>query len=627
MRSPLQFTGEAPWRESVNRVLLLEDNPADADLTRERLTDLPGHEFAVSHVSTLEAGIAALTATDDAFDVVIIDLDLPDSSGIETLTRMRAVAADLPIVVFSGRSERRLAEELLAAGADEVLHKNEPASRMLARTVLASLDRLRAEARHRRMEQLVLQSPDGVLVTDRAGRVLFANAAAQQLFGKPEAQLVGQSLGFAFEDGQTFEIDVTRAGDQRAAELRVVACRWQDTDGFLATIRDVTERNRMAEVLRHRQKLEAIGQLAGGVAHDFNNLLTVIMTRADFAGDHAEPDSELFQHIDGIRRASQRAATLTRQLLTFARRQSGEAVVIDINEVVRNWQKLVGRVIGEHIQVEMRFDPDVPHICADPDQIGQALTNLSLNARDAMPTGGRLTVSTARCELGTAAAAELGLAAGVYARLSVRDTGHGMVADVRERIFEPFFTTKKDHGTGLGLAMVHGIVTQAGGRIRVESAPGQGSTFELFLPRAAGAGLAASTPATQEKLTGHERVLLVEDEPDVRDVTASLLQRFGYVVTSTPDAVSALDAFRAAITPFDLVLTDIVMPGMSGWELFERVRAESATQRVLFMSGYSDEVLADHGVVKSSIPLLAKPFTSNELARAVRRTLDGHDRP
>ena len=626
MRSRLQFTGEASPRESVYRVLLLEDNPGDAELTRERLTGVPGHEFDVTHVTTLAAGLDLLTSALVPFDVVVVDLDLPDSVGLDTLTRVRTVADDLPVVVFSGRSDRSLHDQLLSAGADDVLHKDEPASRLLARAVLYSLERIRADARRKRMEQLVLESPDGVLVTDKAGRVLFANQAAQELFGQPESALVGASLGFAFEDGRTFEIDIHSGAERRAAEVRVVDCQWQQTDGFLATIRDITERNRMAEILRHRQKLEAIGQLAGGVAHDFNNLLTVIMSRVDFAMDTIDPSNQAYAQVDGIRLASQRAAALTRQLLTFARRQSGEAEVIDLNDVVRNMQHMLGRLIGEHIEVELALDPDLPPVLADPDQIGQALTNLSLNARDAMPAGGRLRVATAAVDLTASSAAEIGLQPGAHVRLTIADTGHGIRPEIRERIFEPFFTTKNEHGTGLGLSMVHGIVTQAGGHIRVHSLPGEGATFEILLPASRAGDSRVFDDRGGEVLSGHERILLVEDEPEVRDVAASMLKKFGYRVVVAADGASALELWRNATEPFDLVLSDIVMPGMSGWELGQRLRELGPWQRILFMSGYSDEVLSDHGVRESSIALLPKPFTTNELARAVRRILGGHDR-
>ena len=616
-------TTEGAQPETAYRVLLIEDDPGDADLTRERLSDVPGHVFSVEHVATLDAAVQVLTDGVQAFDVVVVDLNLPDSRGIDTLARVRTVAAHVPVIVLSGLGAPELREQALRAGAADVLHKDEPASKLLARAVLYSLERIRAEAGRQRIERLILESPDGVIVTDKGGRVLFVNQAAEALFGRPEQSFVGELLGFSIQDGQTLEIEVLRGQERRAAELRVAECMWQETEGFLATIRDVTDRNRMSEHLRHKQKLEAIGQLAGGVAHDFNNLLTVILSRADFAIDGVDATSEAHAQLEGIRRASRRAATLTRQLLTFARRQAHASAVVDLNEIVRNMQHMLGRLIGEHIDVRLTFDPDLPAILADPDQIGQALTNLSLNARDAMPSGGRLSVSTAVVTLEESDARALGLMPGRFVRLTVADTGHGIPESIRDRIFEPFFTTKKERGTGLGLSMVHGIVTQAGGQIRVISEPDTGATFEIFLPPAAADDVAAPDPAGAEALVGDERILLVEDEPDVREVAAAMLARNGYDVVPVPDGAAALEVWRTAIEPFALVLTDIVMPGISGWELGEQIKALSPDQRVLFMSGYSDEVLADHGVVESSIPLLQKPFTSADLARAVRRSLGG----
>jgi hypothetical protein len=284
---------------------------------------------------------------------------------------------------------------------------------------------------------------------------------------------------------------------------------------------------------------------------------------------------------------------------------------------------MLERLIGEHVLIVRNLDPKPPHVLVDPDQLSQVLTNLVVNARDAMPRGGTITIRTSSTILDDAAAVFWGLAAGRYVVLSVRDTGEGMTRDVKEHAFEPFYSTKKERGTGLGLSMVHGIVTQNGGQIKADSEPGVGTTFTVLLPVAAGPlGRSRQARTSLDALAGTERILLVEDEASVRSVASDILTKSGYAVTSVDSGEAALELWLARPAPFDLVLTDVVMPGMTGWALGEQLHAHAPTQKIIYMSGYSHEVLAQHGASTSSFMLLQKPFTKMDLLRTVRHTLD-----
>jgi signal transduction histidine kinase/ActR/RegA family two-component response regulator len=393
--------------------------------------------------------------------------------------------------------------------------------------------------------------------------------------------------------------------------------------------RDVAERTRELETAQQRlaqsQKLEAIGRLAGGIAHDFNNLLTVIAGRSAVLIDQLGPEDGRGRHAALIHQSAERAAALTRQLLAFGRRQILQPTTLDLNAVAGQLEPLLRRLIGENIDLRVSLDPALGPVRADASQIEQVIMNLVVNARDAMPGGGQLTLTTADTELDEAYARRtLGVVAGPHVLLSVTDTGTGMDADTRARIFEPFFTTKEPGlGTGLGLATVYGIVKQSGGHISVYSEPGRGTTFKVFLPRVAAEPAAVPVPARNEAPAGgHETILLVEDEPEVRALAREILERLGYAVLAAghPGEVAALLSGRRA--PIDLLLTDVVMPHMSGRELADIVLRGYPEMRVLYMSGYTDDAIVHHGVLDPGTAFLPKPFSARTLAAKVREVLD-----
>ena len=390
--------------------------------------------------------------------------------------------------------------------------------------------------------------------------------------------------------------------------------------------RDVTARVHLEEQLRNAQQLEAIGRLAGGVAHDFNNILSIIMGHGELLKSTVAENDRARSGLEQIRRAAERAASLTQQLLAFSRKQVLQPKVLDLNESVADVQKMLSRVIGEDIELIASLHPSLAPVKADPGQIEQVLMNLAVNARDAMPQGGKLTMETSNVELATDAARDLQLPPGRYVRLRVIDGGHGMDSETLTHIFEPFFTTKPTgKGTGLGLATVYGIVKQSGGGIQVQSQPGTGTEFSVFLPAAS-----EVVPKPQERVGpeiiagGAETILIVEDEPDLRELTRVFLEAYGYKVLLSSGAEEALRIAETFPQPINLVLTDVIMPGMSGRQLAERVVSRRPETRIMYMTGYTDDMVVQYKVLEPGVHLLQKPFSKRDLALKVRTALDGN---
>jgi nitrogen-specific signal transduction histidine kinase/ActR/RegA family two-component response regulator len=380
------------------------------------------------------------------------------------------------------------------------------------------------------------------------------------------------------------------------------------------------------EQLRHAQKMEAIGRLAGGVAHDFNNLLTAIMGYTDLLSEHLDETTDAHRDVGEIRKAADRGAALTRQLLAFSRKQFLTPTVLDLNDTVSGLRQMLPRAIGEHIRTHIRLAPDLARVKADVSRMEQVLVNLALNARDAMPEGGDLMIETSNVTLTEPRlrAEGLGLRPGFYVMLAIADTGVGMDPSTRQRAFEPFFTTKpQGKGTGLGLATVYGIVDQSGGGVSLETGIGAGTTVRIYLPTTT----AVESPRVMEvarsaRDAGTETVLLVEDNEAVRDLTGKALRRRGYRVFEARDAEGALHWMQNGGIRPHLLLTDIVMPGVSGPNLAARLLQLNPTMRVLYMSGYTEDAAAVHGNFWAGVPLLQKPFTPAALAERVRLALD-----
>jgi PAS domain S-box-containing protein len=400
-------------------------------------------------------------------------------------------------------------------------------------------------------------------------------------------------------------------------------------DMVLLSTRDVTDRKRLEAELRQAQKMEAVGQLAAGVAHDFNNLLTVINGYGEILQDTLPAGSQERDLAAEMVRAGERAAGLTRQLLAFSRQTVIAPRVLDVNTVVADVEKMLRRVIGEDVRLATSLQPGLGSVRADPGQLEQVLLNLAVNARDAMPTGGRLTISTREVFLDEDyARAHRDAHPGQYVQLSVADSGHGMDDATRARLFEPFFTTKgPGKGTGLGLATVYGIVTQAGGLVTVDSAPGAGATFRVHLPVAEDTARPEESQAGISTTPGTECVLVVEDEPAVRALARQVLESYGYTTLVAGDGQEAVRVCADHYGPIHLLVTDVVMPGAGGRVLAERLRTLRPGMRVLFMSGYTDDAVVRHGVQHAEVHFLQKPFRAAALARKVREVLDADAMP
>ncbi|MCM3871113.1 MAG: PAS domain S-box protein [Pyrinomonadaceae bacterium] len=432
-------------------------------------------------------------------------------------------------------------------------------------------------------------------------------------------KLAGQSI-------TAYELEiVAKDGSRIAVEVNTsLVFRDGVAIGVQGIARDVTERKQLEEQLRQSHKMDAIGQLAGGVAHDFNNLLTVIGGYSSILLGKLPPESPHRASIEEIKKASDRASSLTRQLLAFSRKQILQPKVLDLNTVVSDLDKMLRRLISEDIDLLTITDPGLAKVKADPGQIEQVLLNLVVNARDAMPEGGKLTIETSNAVLSKDYARLHGVPAGPYIMLAVSDTGCGMDAATKKRIFEPFFTTKKaGKGTGLGLATLYGIVTQSGGNVWVYSELGHGTTFKIYLPQADDFEDTGESLRIRPTPKGTETVLLVEDEEQVRAILKQILENQGYRVLSASNGEEALTISQGT-EDIQLMITDVVMPVMSGRELAEKVVAERPSLRVLYMSGYTDDAIVRHGLLDDKLNFIQKPFDSATVARKVREVLDSH---
>jgi len=648
------------------RVLIVDDERAN----RQLLEVMLGPEgFTLLSAASGEEALAMVASQPP--DLILLDIMMPGMDGYEVVSRLKADPGtrNVPVIMVSALDDRPARMIGLQAGAEDFLTKPVDRAELCAR--VRNLLRLKAYADYHDHYSQLLEgevevrttalieseslyretfdaAPVGIVHMGLTGEWLRVNQRLCEILGYSCEELIGtraqvlvQSDTAAVEAEAVAEIVKTgsahyvieekryRRHDGSAVWARVTMSLHRDGDGrpqhCIAVIEDITERRALEAQFRQANKMDAIGQLASGVAHDFNNLLTVILGFAGFVRDDAVADNRHCRDIDEITKAAQRAAGLTKQLLAFSRQQVLNAEPLDVNQLITDMIGMLGRLIGENIHVSLALAPDLSSVLADRSQLEQVVMNLVVNARDAMPNGGSVTIETADVDLENSSFHEEAIMRGPYVMLAVTDTGTGMSAETRRHLFEPFFTTKDlGKGTGLGLSTTYGIVKQSKGYIWVYSEPGKGTTFKVYLPRASagaqvhGHPMTTSAPVEQSDVT----VLLVEDEPSVRDFTKRLLEKSGYLVLEASSGPEAEDLFTSSGGAIDLLLTDMIMPGYGGLELLTRLQMKMPELRVLFMSGYTERTAAHKAGIDRGLPFLQKPFTAADLRQRVREALD-----
>jgi two-component system cell cycle sensor histidine kinase/response regulator CckA len=634
------------------KVLMLEDLVADSMLLERELRQA-SIKFVSKRVETKEAFLEALVTFQP--DIILSDYSLPQFSGLDALRLLKETRPDLPFILITGSLTEEVAVECMKEGAHDYILKT--SLKRLPSAVLNALAKRRKEQDKEKAEELYRliaeNTTDLICLLDTRGMYAYVSPSHKDLLGYSPEDLIGRSAFSIIHPDDQEEAHKCFTVSLERNKGGTLECRLQHVDGSwrafdvvgnwifdghdtpqraILVSRDLSERKlaekalrESEEQLRQAQKLEAIGQLAGGVAHDFNNLLTVITGYSDLLLNRiAEGDSN-HSRVEEIKRAAERASSLTRQLLAFSRKQVLQPKLFDLNTLVADLGKMLQRLIGEDIDLTMVLTKDVAEINADPGQIEQVLMNLVVNARDAMPDGGKITIETAHVQVDQAyAESHLAVQPGPYVMLAVTDTGSGMDQETQKHIFEPFFTTKEQgKGTGLGLSTVYGIVKQSGGNIWIYSELGQGTTFKVYLPQArdsASLKRAQMEPAIMMK--GTETILLVEDEPQIRALAYEFLSDKGYKVLPSSNGNEALDILEEHLPGVHLIVTDVVMPQMSGRELADRAIAISPGTKVLFMSGYTNDAIVRHGVLNPDTWFIQKPFGPDALARKVREVLD-----
>jgi two-component system cell cycle sensor histidine kinase/response regulator CckA len=627
------------------RILVVEDETSIAQSARGMLEDGLDSPLQFVYAESLE--VARPMIASESFDALVFDTAVLDSTGAFGLTEIHSQFDSLPIVALIPQEE--LGKQTLDAGATEYLVKTTLSRELLLRTIRYSIEHRRAEHAVRKCEQRLaefFESAKDILFTlDLEGNITSLNKSAEEVMGWPRREALQKSIkSFVVPEDlnvcnqmmqrivneeplQHFEIGMLRMDGRKVlleASARLIYAEGKKA-GIRGIARDVTERRHLENTVRHSQKLEAIGRLSGGLAHDFNNLLCVISGHTEILSERLGATDIANKSVTQIKKAADSAAALTRQLLAFSRKQVFHPRTLDLNSIVLDTEKLLGRLIGEHIEFFTKLDPTLSHVRVDPVQLEQVLVNLVLNARDAMPHGGRLAIETSNADLEENHQSKYSMIpAGKYVLLAVTDTGCGMNEETQSRIFEPFYTTKElGKGTRLGLATVYGIVKQSGGFIWVYSEPGHGTTFKVYLPRVDNP-LTAFRPAKRPMAIrkGMETVLLVEDAEPLRALIKEFLKETGYMVLEAENGNEAIRIASAFGGPIHLLLTDVIMPNMGGKQLAEQLTSLRPSTKVLFMSGYPNDSIVQSGILANGVVFLEKPFTRETLLQRMRQVLE-----
>ena len=635
------------------RLLQIEDSESDADIIL-RLLMQAGFEVFSHRVEDAEGLRHALE--DPTWDIIIADYYVPGFDAPGALRLLQECGHDIPCIVVSGKMGEDTAVEMMKSGAHDYLTKNDltrlvPAVERELAEAAARRESKQAQDELRRSEERLALAVDATQLGTfdfypQIGKLIWSKFARQHFGLLTEVEVTYDTFQRALHPADRERVTQTlqnslryESGGDYADEYRTLGIddgqeRWLSARGrvffdaqlqpvrIVGVILNVTERKRLEQQLLQSQKLESIGRLAGSIAHDFNNLLTIINGYAHLVLAEMGPQDTLRDSMEELSKAAMQAAGLTRQLVSFSRRQVAEPKTIVANDFVKDYENMLRRLLGENIELVLALDPQAGAFRADPGQIGQVLMNLAVNAKDAMPAGGKLIIETSSMMVDDHfARTHLYVSPGQYVVLAVTDTGTGMSAEVKSHLFEPFYTTKEQgKGTGLGLSTVYGIVVnQSSGAIGVYSEPGQGTTFKLFFPYF-GLETALGSGVSVERISSRgETLLLAEDEAGVRKYTREILERYGYTILEACNGLEALSVAQNHPGPIHLLLTDIIMPTMGGMELAEKFSAEFPGIPVLFMSGYTDQIMRHWNALSAYIQ---KPFTLSDLLTQVRDLLD-----
>lgn len=638
---------EGPMLSQCYRILSIEDDALRMERVSRMLKNVEGSAFEVTNAGNI--GRALTEAASSGFDAILWHWSGIGGDDLDALHRFRLQNDSLPVVVLISEKQTELGKRAVEMGADDYLPMEVLNPDLLHRALRYVIERNRAEIASRqsqgRFDDLFEHTKDILFTVDIDGRVTSVNKTAEEVMGWSRSEALEMNIKSLVapehvglctemmrrilnqEPLQPFEI-VMLGKDGRKVLLEVSARLLRsdgEKDGVQGIARDVTERRNLEYMVRQSQKLEAIGRLSGGLAHDFNNLLCVISGYTDLLTQRLKPNDVAIQHLAQIRKATNSAAALTRQLLAFSRRQVFYPRIVELNAIVVDVEKLLGRLIDERIEFYLALDSALGRVRVDPVQIEQVIINVALNARDAMPHGGRLTMETSNIDIGVDRQSKnFFIPAGKYVLLAMTDTGCGMNEETQSHIFEPFYTTKDlGSGTGLGLATVYGIVKQSGGFIGVHSQEGQGTTFKIYLPRIDSLLAVAhptGRPVEASKVT--ETILVVEDAEGLREIIGTFLTDSGYAVLAAANGDEALRLAQSFDGAIDLLLTDVVMPRMGGEQLVEQMKAIRPQTRVLYMSGYPTDGIVQAGILANRVTLIEKPFTREILMKRVRELLD-----
>jgi len=637
--------------ETIN-VLLIEDNPGDARLIAEILREARSPRFTLKHTGRLSAGLECLAQGE--VDVVLLDLNLPDSVELEGLARAQAQAPQVPIVVLTGLADDALATEAMRAGAQDYLIKGQIDAELLARAIRYAIERKAAERELREakehLEKTFASQRDAIFILDAKipPTILDCNPAAMEMFGYSREEMIGRTAEFLHVDEASlrhFQEQLYPAIAERGF-LRLPEFQMKRRDGtvfptehsvtplmdergqrigWVSVVRDITERKRMEETLRQQERLATVGQLAAGIAHDFNNILTSIIGFAEVLNQHEGMPDSARAYLKPIIEGGLRAAHLVRQILDFSRQSFAMMQPLDLATLLQESLIFLESLVPEGIHIHLEIGPEAYWVSADPGQIQQVLTNLAVNARDAMPEGGELRLRLSHLTLRPGdTPPSSGMEPGEWITLAVSDTGTGISPDVLPHIYEPFFTTKEvGQGTGLGLSQVYGIVKQHQGFIEVEAEVGKGTTFTIYLP-----GLAEQRERREEVSMEAspdlgKTILLAEDDEEVLGVGEAMLRHLGYEVLTASSGHEALEVYSRHREETALIVADIVMPEMGGVELFQELRSRDPEVKMVLITGYplrdEGQGLQEQGIAA----WIQKPLELAELARVIERVLRG----